>query len=231
MDPVAAIADAAPGAWLHVDAAMSGTAAVCPEFRWIHDGLERADSYLFNPHKWMWTSFDCDAFYVADRAALTRALSIVPEYLRNAASDSGAVIDYRDWQIPLGRRFRALKLWFVIRHYGAEGLRHHVREHVTLAHELAGWVGREPRLVLSVDAPLNLVCFRHARGDEATQRLLDALNATGEVYLTHTRLSGDLTIRVSVGATQTRREHVDRLRTLISEALDNDRVTTAAASG
>jgi aromatic-L-amino-acid decarboxylase len=231
MDPIAAVADAAQGAWLHVDAAMSGTAAVCPEFRYIHDGLERADSYCVNPHKWMFTSFDCDAFYVADRQALTHALSIVPEYLRNPASDSGAVIDYRDWQVPLGRRFRALKLWFVIRHYGAEGLRHHVREHVALAHELAGWVGREPRLVLSVDAPLNLVCFRHARGDAATKSLLDALNASGEVYLTHTRLGDDLTIRVCVGATQTRREHVDRLRTLITRHLDNERVTPPAPAG
>ncbi|HWL36110.1 MAG TPA: pyridoxal-dependent decarboxylase [Frankiaceae bacterium] len=217
MDPIGATAAAAHahGAWLHVDAAMSGTAAVCPEYRWIHDGLAEADSYCFNPHKWMWTSFDCDAFYVRDRAALTTALSVVPEYLRNAATESGAVIDYRDWQIPLGRRFRALKLWFVLRHYGAEGLRHHVREHVALAQELAAWVDKDERLVLSTPPPLNLVCFRHAEGDGATQRLLDDLNATGEVYLTHTRLDGDLTIRVSVGATQTRREHVERLRDLV----------------
>jgi aromatic-L-amino-acid decarboxylase len=217
IDPVPAIAAAVAdtGAWLHVDAAMSGTAAVCPELRWIHAGLDRADSYCVNPHKWMFTSFDCDAFYVADRAALTRALSIVPEYLRNAASDSGAVIDYRDWQIPLGRRFRALKLWFVIRHYGAEGLRHHVREHVALAQDLAAWIDADPRLVLSTKPPLNLVCFRHAEGDDRTRELLDALNATGRAYLTHTRLGADLTIRVSVGATQTRQEHVDGLRALI----------------
>lgn len=213
IDPVA---DLDPrGAWLHVDAAMSGTAALCPEHRWIHDGLERADSYCVNPHKWMFTSFDCDAFWVRDRAALLAALSVVPEYLRNAATDSGAVIDYRDWQVPLGRRFRALKLWFVIRHYGAEGLRFHVREHVALAQELARWVAADPRLVLSVEPPLNLVCFRHADGEAATQVLLDALNATGEVFLTHTRLGGDLTIRVCVGATQTRREHVARLRDLV----------------
>ena len=220
IDPVRAVAAATlpHGAWLHVDAAMSGTAALCPEFRWIHDGLELADSYCFNPHKWMFTSFDCDAFYVADRDALTDALSIVPEYLRNPATESGAVIDYRDWQIPLGRRFRALKLWFVLRHYGAEGLRHHVREHVALARELAAWLAADERFVLVVDPPLNLVCFRGAAGDEATQRLLDALNATGEVFLTHTRLAGDLVIRVSVGATQTRREHVDRLRALIDAA-------------
>ena len=218
IDPVAAVAVAAHahGAWLHVDAAMSGTAALCPEHRWIHDGVERADSYCFNPHKWMFTSFDCDAFWVADRAALTGALSVVPEYLRNAATESGAVVDYRDWQIPLGRRFRALKLWFVLRHYGAEGLRHHVREHVAWARELAGWIDADERLVLSVPPPLNLVCFRHADGDERTQRLLDDLNASGEVYLTHTRLDGDLTIRVSVGATQTRHRHVARLCELIS---------------
>ncbi|HLV94035.1 MAG TPA: pyridoxal-dependent decarboxylase, partial [Candidatus Acidoferrales bacterium] len=119
--------------WLHVDAAMSGTAALCPEFRWIHDGIEFADSYCFNPHKWMFTNFDCDCFFVADRAALIRTLSVLPEYLRNKATESGAVIDYRDWHIPLGRRFRALKLWFVIRHYGVSGLQHHVRRHVELA--------------------------------------------------------------------------------------------------
>jgi aromatic-L-amino-acid decarboxylase len=216
-DPVAAVRQAAPSAWLHVDAAMAGSAAVCEELRWVHDGLETADSYCVNPHKWLFTSFDCDAFYVRDREALISALSVTPEYLRNAATESGAVIDYRDWQIPLGRRFRALKLWFVLRHYGAEGLRHHVREHVTLAHELAGWIGREPRLLLVTDARLNLVCFRDVRGDEATQALLDRLNATGDVYLTHTRLDGMLTIRACIGATQTRREHVDRLRALIEE--------------
>ena len=218
-DPVAAIRDAAPRAWLHVDSAMAGTAALCEEYRWVHDGLDGADSYCVNPHKWMWTTFDCDAFYVRDPRALVDALSVTPEYLRNAATESGAVIDYRDWQIPLGRRFRALKLWFVIRHYGAEGLRHHVREHVSLAHELAGWVAREPRLLLVTDARLNLVCFRHVSGDDATQALLDRLNATGEVYLTHTRLDGALTIRACVGATQTRREHVHRLRDLIAESL------------
>ena len=124
--------------WLHVDAAMSGTAALCPEFRHTHAGLEFADSYCFNPHKWMFTNFDCDCFYVADRKALVQTLSVVPEYLRNKASETGAVIDYRDWQIPLGRRFRALKLWFVIRHYGIEGLQYHIRQHVELAQQFAG---------------------------------------------------------------------------------------------
>ena len=129
MDPLRDIARICDGRriWLHVDAAMSGTAALCPEFRWIHDGLDAADSYCFNPHKWMFTSFDCDCFYVADRKALIQTLSVLPEYLRNQATESGAVIDYRDWQIPLGRRFRSLKLWFVLRHYGLEGLEFHIR--------------------------------------------------------------------------------------------------------
>jgi aromatic-L-amino-acid decarboxylase len=227
MDPIEPIADAVQShqVWLHVDAAMSGTAALCPEFRAMHEGLDRADSYCVNPHKWMFTTFDCDCFYVADRAALTRALSVVPEYLRNAASDSGAVIDYRDWQVPLGRRFRALKLWFVIRHYGAEGLRHHVREHVALAQDLATWVREQPYLVLSVDPPLNLVCFRHADGEAATQKILDGINGSGQAYVTHTRLDGDLTVRVCVGAWQTRAEHVERLKALIAAHSGNGRVT------
>ncbi len=123
--------------WLHVDAAMAGTAAICPEYRWIHEGLDQADSYCFNPHKWMFTNFDCSCFWVADRESLIRAFTIMPEYLRNRPSESHEVIDYRDWQVPLGRRFRALKLWFVIRHYGVEGLRFHIRRHIELAHEFA----------------------------------------------------------------------------------------------
>jgi aromatic-L-amino-acid decarboxylase len=196
------------GAWLHVDAAMSGTAALCPEFRYIHDGMEYADSYCFNPHKWMFTNFDCDCFYVADRAALIRTMSILPEYLRNQATASGAVIDYRDWQIPLGRRFRSLKLWFVLRHYGIEGLQFHIREHVRLAHQLAGWVREDDRFELAAPAPLNLVCFRLKASDEANQRLMDALNRTGDLYLTHTRLNDRIALRMSIGQTSTTERHV-----------------------
>ncbi len=194
--------------WLHVDAAMAGTAALCPEFRPLFEGLELADSYCFNPHKWMFTNFDCDCFWVARRADLIGALSILPEYLRNQPSESGSVIDYRDWQVPLGRRFRALKLWLVIRFYGAEGLRHHVREHVALAQQFAGWVKDSSDFELAAPAPLNLVCFRHRGGDEATQRIMDRLNASGELYLTHTRLDGRLTLRLSIGATTTQARHV-----------------------
>ncbi|HEV2549557.1 MAG TPA: pyridoxal-dependent decarboxylase [Stellaceae bacterium] len=196
--------------WLHVDAAMCGTAALCPEFRHILNGLELADSYCFNPHKWMFTNFDCDCFYVADRKALIQTFSILPEFLRNKATESGAVIDYRDWQIPLGRRFRALKLWFVIRHYGVEGLRHHVREHVRLAQQFAAWVRSDERFELAAPVPLNLVCFRHKGGDEANQTLMDRLNRSGDLYLTHTRLNDRLTLRLCIGQTHTRAQHVER---------------------
>ncbi len=194
--------------WLHVDAAMSGTAALCPEFRHIHHGLELAESYAFNPHKWMFTNFDCSCFFVADKMALISALSILPEYLRNTASASGAVTDYRDWQIPLGRRFRALKLWFVIRHYGVEGLRHHIRRHVELAQQFAAWVEADQRFMLAMPPPLNLVCFRHRGGDDENQALLDALNRSGKLYLSHTRLQGRLTLRFCVGQTYTELPHV-----------------------
>jgi aromatic-L-amino-acid decarboxylase len=196
--------------WLHVDAAMSGTAALCPELRRIHRGLEWADSYCFNPHKWMFTNFDCDCFYVADRSALIQTLSVLPEYLRNQATASGAVIDYRDWQIPLGRRFRSLKLWFVIRHYGVEGLQYHIRRHVALAQQFAEWVGNDERFELAAPAPLNLICFRHKGGDDANQTLLERLNQSGDLYLTHTRLTDRLTLRFCVGQTNTEARHVER---------------------
>lgn len=221
IDPVRAIGEICrrEGVWLHVDAAMSGTAALCPEFRFIHDGLEYADSYCFNPHKWMFTNFDCDCFYVADRGALLRALSILPEYLRNKATESGAVIDYRDWHIPLGRRFRALKLWFVIRYYGVEGLRHHVREHVRLAREFAGWVKADPRFELVVEPPLNLVCLRLRGDDAANEALLERLNSSGALYMTHTRLNGRFVLRFCVGGTLTERRHVERAWQRIRDAV------------
>jgi len=196
------------GLWLHVDAAMSGTAALCPELRHIQDGVEHADSYSFNPHKWMFTNFDCDCFWVKTRKDLIDALSILPEYLRNEATSSGAVIDYRDWHVPLGRRFRALKLWFVIRHYGVEGLRHHVRRHVELARMFASWIREDDRFELAARAPLNLVCFRHRGGDPANEELLKKLNASGKLYLTHTKLGGRYTLRMSIGQTHTEERHV-----------------------
>lgn len=203
--------------WLHVDAAMSGSAAICPEFRRSHEGMELADSYCFNPHKWMLTNFDCDCFYVADRAVLIKTLSILPEYLKNKATESGAVIDYRDWHIPLGRRFRALKLWFVIRHYGVEGLQHHIRRHVALAREFARWIEESESFELAVTPPFNLVCFRHRGGDEFNEELLRRLNESGGLYLTHTRLNGRYTLRFCIGQANTEELHVRRAWERIQE--------------
>jgi aromatic-L-amino-acid/L-tryptophan decarboxylase len=201
--------------WLHVDSAMSGTAALCPEFRFIHDGVEFADSYIFNPHKWMFTNCDCNVFYIADRKQLIQTLSVLPEYLRNQASESGAVIDYRDWHVPLGRRFRSLKLWFVIRHYGIEGLQHHVREHVRLAKEFAGWVRGDERFEIAAPQVLNLICFRLRTGDrvdqdQSNQLLMERLNGSGDLFLTHTKLDGKFTLRLCVGQTNTQARHVER---------------------
>jgi aromatic-L-amino-acid decarboxylase len=240
---------------------MAGTAALCPELRYIHDGLEHADSYCFNPHKWMFTNFDCTAFYVRNRKALIDALSVLPEYLRNQASEAGAVIDYRDWHVPLGRRFRALKLWFVIRYYGVEGLRHHIRRHIELARDFEQRVLADPRFELAAPRSLNLVCFRlrdheasaakdlrshHRRSNEkhasaapdqaqpnltaapATPKdadamnaaLLDAVNRSGKAFLSHTKLSGRYTLRMSIGQTHTESRHVEAAWNLIQAAAD-----------
>ena len=219
IDPLPAIGEVCreAGLWLHVDSAMSGTAAICPEYRYLHAGMALAHSYCFNPHKWMFTNFDCDCFYVADRSALIESLSVLPDYLRNQASESGAVFDYRDWQVPLGRRFRALKLWFVIRHYGIEGLRHHIRRHVELAQEFARWVADSTRFELCVTPPLNLVCFRHRAGNAFNRELLDRLNGGGRLYLTHTTLRNRYTLRLCVGQTHTEHRHVQAAWQTIQE--------------
>lgn len=209
------------GIWFHVDAAMSGTAAICPEFRWILHGLEFADSFCFNPHKWMFTNFDCDVFYVANRCELTDTFTLMPEYLRNQASESGQVIDYRDWHIQLGRRFRSLKLWFVIRHYGVEGLQNHIREHVRLAQWFAEQIRQSNEFELIVEPPLNLVCFRHKGGDKVNQEIMNSLNAGGKIYLTHTKLNDQLVLRLSVGQTSTEERHVEAAWQMIKQAANH----------
>lgn len=222
LDPVREIAGVAKeaGLWLHVDAAYSGTAAICEEYRYINDGVELADSYTFNPHKWMFTNFDCNALFVRDRIALTNALSILPEYLRNQATSAGDVIDYRDWHIPLGRRFRALKLWFVIRHYGVEGLQHHIREHVALAQEFQTWVKHSEQYELAVTTPLNLICFKHVGGDRVTEEIMNRVNASGQMYLTHTKLNNQFVLRMSIGQTYTQRSHVEAAWKQLCETAD-----------
>jgi aromatic-L-amino-acid decarboxylase len=213
------------GVWLHVDAAYAGVSAVVPELRTLQDGVEWADSYTTDAHKWLLTGFDATLFWVADRAALTGALSILPEYLRNAATDAGAVVDYRDWQIELGRRFRALKLWFVVRWYGAEGLRAHIRGHVALAQELAGWADADERFDVVMPHPLSLVCLRprwadHVDADVATMTLLERLNDGGQVFLTHTTVAGRAVLRVAIGSPATTRAHVERVWALLRENHD-----------
>jgi len=210
VDPLPEIGElcAAQGIWLHVDAAYAGAAAVCPELRWAFAGLDRADSFCFDPHKWLLTGFDCDAFWVADRAELIQALSVLPDYLRNAATESGAVIDYRDWHVPLGRRFRALKLWFVLRWYGAEGLRAHIRAGVAMAQEFAAWVAADDRFELVAPHPFSLVCFRLRASDDDNAALMVRLNDSGALYLTHTRVAGRFVLRLAIGAPQTTPDHV-----------------------
>lgn len=204
--------------FLHVDAAMAGTAALCPEFRWIHKGLDLADSYVFDAHKWMFTNFDCSCFYVADRATLIRSLTVLPEYLKNQATESGEVFDYRDWHVPLGRRFRALKLWFVIQHYGIEGLQFHVRRHVELAQKFRQHVETDERFELTAPATLNLVCFRLKGDDALSDRLMQRLNRSGKLFLSHTRLNGKLTLRFCVGSTRTESKHVEDAWQAISQS-------------
>ena len=189
------------GIWLHVDAAMAGPAALCPEYRFINNGLEHADSYTFNPHKWMLTNFDCSVFYVAKRQLLINAMSILPEYLKNKATESESVFDFRDWGIPLGRRFRALKLWNVINYYGIQGLQKYIHEHMRDTQELKKWIDEDPDFEIIAPVPLTLICFRHKNGDAFNEKLLMKMNESGKMYMTHTKLNNQYVIRFSIGAT------------------------------
>ena len=203
--------------WMHIDAAMSGTAAICPEYRYLLNGVELADSFSFNPHKWMFTNFDCNCFFVADRSALIKTLSILPEYLKNQATESGAVFDYRDWHIQLGRRFRSLKLWFVIRHYGVNGLRFHISEHIRIAQQLVGWIRTSEEFELVAPAPLNLVCFAHKNGNDFNRKLLETINNQGKMYFTHTIVNGRYTMRMCIGQSNTTEIHVRQAWKTIQE--------------
>ena len=224
IDPLRAVGEICRkhGAWFHVDAAWAGTAALLPEKRWILDGVELADSFVFNPHKWMVTNFDCSAYFVKDPAALVRTFEIHPEYLKTGVD--AKVKNYRDWGIQLGRRFRALKLWFVIRSYGVEGLQAMVREHLRLAALVKDWVEGDGRFELLAPVDLGLVCFRLDDGreesglNELNRRLLERVNASGRVFLTHTTLRGKYTIRLVVGQRTTEERHVRGAWDIISAA-------------
>ena len=220
MDDIATAVEIARewGLWVHVDAAWAGVAAVCPELREHLHGVEAADSFVTNPHKWLLTTFDCSTFWVRDRAALTGALSILPEYLRNAATESGEVVDYRDWHPQLGRRFRAIKLWAVMRTYGLSGLREHIRSGVELASYAADLVREDERFELVTEPVLSLVVFRLRAGEEATMAAMEAVNASGEAYLSHTTVNGRAAIRIAVGSWRTTRADVERTWRALQEA-------------
>jgi aromatic-L-amino-acid decarboxylase len=200
------------GLWLHVDAAFAGSAAILPEMKWMLKGAESVDSFVVNPHKWLFTNFDCSAYFVRDPAALVRTFEIHPEYLKTGID--AQVKNYRDWGIQLGRRFRALKLWFVIRSYGIEGLQAILREHIRLGQLFAGWVKADPRFELMAPVPLSLVCFRLNDGREEkalellNKRLLEKINATGKVFLSHTSLRGRYVLRLAIGQRTTQERHV-----------------------
>jgi len=204
------------GIWYHVDAAYAGTALLVEENRWMIRGIEDVDTLVFNPHKWMFTNFDCSAYFVRDPRALIHTFTILPEYLRTREGEE--VKNYRDWGIQLGRRFRALKLWFVIRSFGARGLREKVRAHMEWAGRLAAEIKSEDDFELLAPPSLGVLCFRHHPDDLADEpdltrwnrRLMETLNDTGRIYLTHTKLAGRFTLRLVVGQTYQREEHVRR---------------------
>jgi len=215
VDPVRAIAEVANrhDVYLHVDAAWAGSALVCPEFRALSDGIEGADSLVFNPHKWMGVNFDCSAHFVKDPAVLRKALSILPAYL--VSEGSGAGPEYRDWTIPLGRRFRALKLWFALRSYGLEAIRTMIRNHVAWAEDLEGLIEAEPDFALAAPRSLALVVFRYQPDgvdgealDALNDRLIATVNETGFTYLTRTLVRGRVAVRLSIGNLLTERRHV-----------------------
>ena len=218
IDPVPALADICEryGLWLHVDAAYAGCAAIVPEKRHILNGCERADSFLFNPHKWLFVPMELTAFYTRRPEELRAALSLVPEYLRS--QENPRAVNFMEYALPLGRRFRALKLWFVLRHFGRDGLVANLREHMRLARRFASRLEGHPHFVLLAPVPLSLVCFRYqparipaAEHDSLNQRLLDAVNRTGEFFLSHTKLNDRFTLRVAIGNIRTTQAHVDRL--------------------
>ena len=211
------------GIWLHIDAAYAGTALLLPEYRWMIEGIEKADSFVFNPHKWMFTNFDCSAYFVKDKETLLRTFEILPEYLKTV--NRGLVNDYRDWGIPLGRRFRALKLWFVIRSYGVKHLQDKIREHIRLANWLEKEINANPKFEIMAPVTLSLVCFRFnpsnktnvASLNQINENLLGKLNATSKIFLTHTKLQSQYTLRMSIAGTLTTEEHVAKAWELIKE--------------
>jgi aromatic-L-amino-acid decarboxylase len=225
IDPLKAIGDICSefDIWLHVDAAMAGTALILPEFQWMLNGKENIDSFVFNPHKWMFTNFDCTAYFVKDATTLIKTFEILPEYLKTRTR--GTVNDYRDWGVPLGRRFRALKLWSVIRTYGVEGLREKIREHIEIAKNLAKKISEEPEFEVLAPVPICVVCFRfnpagcsEEQVNVLNEKLNHLLNDSGKIYLSHTVLNGKYTLRMATAQTNVTAQHVEKAWELIKES-------------
>ncbi|KAK9146252.1 hypothetical protein Sjap_006155 [Stephania japonica] len=210
--------------WLHVDAAYAGSACICPEYRHYIDGVEEADSFNMNAHKWFLTNFDCSVLWVKDRNALIQSLSTNPEYLKNKASQGNLVVDYKDWQIPLGRRFRSLKLWMVLRLYGVENLQSYIRNHIKLAKHFEELVSLDQRFEIAAPRTFALICFRLRApqndedcGNKLNKNLLEAVNATGKIFISHTVLSGKYVLRVAVGAPLTEERHIETACKVLQE--------------
>ncbi len=208
--------------WYHIDAAYSGNALILPEFRKSIKGLESADSLVFNPHKWLFTNFDCSAFFVKNQEDLTRTFSLVPAYLQSAESDD---LDYSNWGIQLGRRFRSLKLWFVIRSFGAEGLQSMLRFHIELGKMFETFVLQTPDFELLIPRNLNIVCFRYCKGEASqlnglNQALLEKINATGKIYLSHTLINNNFALRFVCGQTRVAERHITEAWKIISKAAE-----------
>lgn len=212
------------GLWFHVDAAYAGTAALLPEKRWMLEGIESVDSFVFNPHKWLLTNFDCSVYFVKDKEALIKTFEIHPEYLKTGVD--AVVNNYRDWGIQLGRRFRALKLWFVLRYYGVSGLQKIIRKHIQLAQMFKEWLEADPRFEILAPVHFSLVCFRlndgreEAELNELNRVFHQKINESGRIFLTHTSLRGKYTIRLVVGSRTTEEQHVREAWSIIRQAAD-----------
>jgi len=217
IDPVEAVADVAEecGAWLHVDAAYGGSAAVVPELQSVLAGAGRAHSLVVNPHKWLFTPVDLSAFYTRRPDILRQAFSLVPEYLRTA--ENPRAVNYMDYGVQLGRRFRALKLWFIMRHYGREGIANLIRKHIELAQRLAGMIREHPDFEVVAPTPFSLICFRYRGTDDDNRALLDAVNASGRAFLSHTVLNGQFVIRLAIGNIATEWEDLEETWKLVRE--------------
>jgi aromatic-L-amino-acid/L-tryptophan decarboxylase len=222
VDPVAAVADIAEryGMWFHIDGAYGGAAAILPEHRSILNGAERADSMLMNPHKWLFTPSDVSAFFTRRPEVLRRAFTLVPEYLRT--NEDGRVVNLMDYGVQLGRRFRSLKLWFVMRHYGRTGIQKILRSHIAWAQELAQAIRADARFEVVAPIPMSVVCFRVCGSDDRNRRLLDRVNASGKTFLSHTSLHGRFVIRMAIGNIGTTRDDVQEIWRLVSEAVASE---------